>query len=427
MTRSSVAKTGGSIAAVLLAALIVGCAAPPPQVAPPMIAERITPLGQTSFDAYLRETTDWVSRQRSFQTADHASELAWNAPREWRPVGTAQAGVLLVHGLGDSPWSFADIGEDLAARGYLVRSVLLPGHGTKPADLIAVRLADWQRLVREQVALMRQDVPQVYLGGFSTGANLVAEYALDDAEVRGLLLFSPAFKSNVSLDWLSPLLSHVKTWLRAPSVDHAQQTPQRYLNVPTNGFAQFYLGSVTVRDKMAGKAYDKPTLIVVSQHDSVVDVNYVLKTFQQRFTHPASRMIWYGTLPTAHALPRVLARSDRLPDAHISQFSHMGVLFSPRNPVYGSAGTQRLCWNGQNAAGLQSCLAGEPVWYSDWGYQEPGKVHARLTFNPYFDWQSGVMGEVMQGVTGDVKAEATNDAPSDMTARSKVAEAARIQ
>ncbi|QEI09044.1 alpha/beta hydrolase [Pigmentiphaga aceris] len=384
----------------LLAALVAGCAAPPPKVAPPMIAERITPLGQSSFDAYLRETTDWVTRQRNFQTADHASELAWNAPREWRPAAAPRAGVLLVHGLGDSPWSFSDIGEDLAARGYLVRSVLLPGHGTKPADLIDVRLADWQRLVREQVALMRQDVPQVYLGGFSTGANLVAEYALDDEQVRGLLLFSPAFKSNVSFDWFSPLLAHVKTWLREPSVANVQQTPQRYLNVPTNGFAQFYRGSVTVRDKMASKAYDKPTLVVVSQHDSVVDVGYVLKTFQQRFTHSASRMIWYGALPAADATPRVLTRSDRIPEANISEFSHMGVLFSPRNPVYGSAGTQRLCWNGQDSADLDACLAGAPVWYSDWGYREAGKVHARLTFNPYFDWQASVMAAVMEQSDG---------------------------
>jgi len=35
------------------------------------------------------------------------------------------------------------------------------------------------------------------------------------------------------------------------------------------------------------------------------------------------------------------------------------------------------------------------VWYSDWGHREPGKAFARLTFNPYFEWQSGVMMEVL--------------------------------
>lgn len=37
----------------------------------------------------------------------------------------------------------------------------------------------------------------------------------------------------------------------------------------------------------------------------------------------------------------------------------------------------------------------EDVWYSDWGYQEPGKTHIRLTFNPYFDWQNPIMATVL--------------------------------
>ena len=49
----------------------------------------------------------------------------------------------------------------------------------------------------------------------------------------------------------------------------------------------------------------------------------------------------------------------------------------------------------QESADMQKCLNGEPVWYSDWGHREPGKVFARLTFNPYFEWQSGVMMEVL--------------------------------
>ncbi len=74
----------------------------------------------------------------------------------------------------------------------------------------------------------------------------------------------------------------------------------------------------------------------------------------------------------------------------------MGVLFAPGNPQYGRQGQQPECWNGQTDEGLQHCLAGKPVWYSAWGYREPDKVHARLTFNPYFDWQAEVMEQVMR-------------------------------
>ncbi|HSI60726.1 MAG TPA: alpha/beta hydrolase [Ideonella sp.] len=381
------------LAVLALAAVLAGCA-----------AERllIAPLGQASFEAYRRETTAWLQQQRSFQTPDHARELAWNGPLEWRPAGTPRQGIVLLHGLGDSPWSFADIGPRLAERGFLVRAVLLPGHGTKPADLIGVDIADWRQLLQEQVALLAQEVPQVWLGGFSTGANLALEYALTHDEVGGLLLFSPALKSGVAVDWVMPLVAWAKPWLRSPdSPEVPQQTPLRYLNVPSNGFAQYVRSSTAVRASLDRKPYDKPALIVSAEHDSVVDVDYVLGAFQRRFTHPASRMVWYGALPAgAGGSPgqqRVLARPDHLPAERISQFSHMSVLFSPANPLYGRDGPQRICWNGQDGAERARCFAGDTVWYADWGYTEPGKVHARLTFNPYFEWQDGVMAQVLGG------------------------------
>jgi alpha-beta hydrolase superfamily lysophospholipase len=378
--------------ALLLLAGFSGCTA----ARPPASTASAAPLGQASFDAYRRETVEWLRQQRNFQTTDRDSELAWNAPAEWRPAGQAQKGILLIHGLGDSPWSFVDIGERLAAQGFLVRTVLLPGHGSKPADLLDVDIGDWRRLVKEQVALLQKEVPQVMLGGFSTGANLALDHALDNPAIDGLLLFSPALKSGVPGEALLPWLAKVRPWLREPAGTQPQQTALRYLNVPTNGFAQYARTGASVRQKMAQKTWDKPALLVLAEHDSVVDVEYVLRAFERRFTHPASRVIWYGERSQRQrADSRLLVRTDRLPEAHISEFSHMGVLFAPGNPLYGSAGSQKLCWNGQSEEKQRACMAGAPVWYSEWGHQEEGKIHARLSFNPYFDWQAGVMREVL--------------------------------
>lgn len=378
----------GLLAALAAAALAMACASPPG-------ATSGAPTGQASFDAYVRETRAWIAGRRAFQTASPAEELDWNAPREWRPAGAATRGVLLVHGLGDSPWSFTDIGAMLAAQGYLVRTALLPGHATRPEDLVGVDLEDWRRVVREQAALLARDAPQVYLGGFSTGANLALEYALENDGVQGLLLFSPALKAGVAGGWLLPWLARVKTWVRQPDDVQAQQSALRYLNVPTNAFAQYHRSSVAVREKIARQVFDKPAVLVLAEHDSVVDVQHALQTFATRFTHPASRMIWYGALAPQATPARVLVRPDQLAAQRISQFSHMGVLFAPDNPLYGAAGSQRICWNGQGHIERARCLAGDPVWYSEWGYREPGKVHARLTYNPWFDWQGGVIRTVM--------------------------------
>ncbi|MCV4275849.1 alpha/beta fold hydrolase [Pseudomonas capsici] len=337
-----------------------------------------------------------LEAQRVFQSADKDSELLWNSPREWRPSdhtsGTRfKKGILLVHGLGDSPWSFFDMGRTLSEQGFLVRSVLLPGHGTRPEDLLDVSVDAWRAVVRDQVIAMQNDVENVYLGGFSTGANLIVEYAYSDPDIQGLALFSPGFKSN-SFDWLAPLVKPIRPWLLAQPGSVPMQNAVRYLNVPTNGFVQFYRSSVAVRELLGSRNYDKPVFMVVAQHDSVLDTHFLLDVFQRRFTHPASRLIWYGDQPdNLTDEKRVFVRKDRFVDLKISQFSHMGVLFSPQNPLYGQSGSLRLCRNGQRKADSQACATGAPVWYSDWGYRERGKIHARLTFNPYYDWQASIM------------------------------------
>jgi esterase/lipase len=351
---------------------------------------------QVSFDDYRRATVHMLAQRRVFQNGDWLSELNWNAPAEWRPAGPPRKGALLVHGLGDSPWSFNDIGRQLAAEGFLVRTVLLPGHGTRPEDLLDVTLEDWRGAVAEQAHAMSREVDEVYLGGFSTGGNLVVDYAYANPGIAGLLLFSPAFMSSSPYDWLTPLISWARPWLQELDGRRPMQNAVRYMTVPTNGFAQFYRSSRLARHALRQGPYDKPVLMVVAEHDSVLDTRYLLDIFSTRFTHPGSRLIWYGDDHGQHlADSRVLVRSDRLPASRISQFSHMGLLFSPDNALYGKNGAIRLCWNGQSDAAREACEEGAPVWFSDWGYQEAGKIHARLTFNPYFEWQKEVMIQVL--------------------------------
>jgi alpha-beta hydrolase superfamily lysophospholipase len=374
--------------------LLCGCASKP--------GREPLATGQASFAQYRDDARAWLATNRNFQSGDRAAELDWNAPREWRPPPDADAtprgGVLLIHGLGDSPFSLADIGAGLARRGWLVRTLLLPGHGGEPADLLRARARDWRRLVAEQTRILEADAGAgpVFLGGFSTGANLALAVAADDERVAGLLLFSPAFKSDTRYDWAAGWLAPFKPWLRKPVPGRPQQSPVRYTNVPTNGFAQFYRTSAWARSVLRRQGFGRPALLVVAERDSVVDVRRVAELFVERFTHPASRLVWYGVAPPESGDARIITRADHLPDMRISNFSHMGILFSPGNPLYGIGGALPIWGNGQDADADRRRAAGEPVWYSAWGYREPGKVHARLTFNPYFDWQVDLAAEVMR-------------------------------
>ncbi len=365
------------------------------------------PLGQSDFATYRTETLAWLEERRDFQTQDRVAELAWNAPREWLPEPPPEKGILLVHGLGDSPWSFTDIAPILVRKGFLVRTVLLPGCGTRPSDMIGVSADDWRRVVAEQVAVLQREVHHVYLGGFSTGGNLALEYAYAHPEIRGLILFSPGFKSDEPLDFLAPLASLFSDWLMDPDSGFPRQDAMRYAIVPTDGFAQFYHTSASVRRLLRKSPFDRPVAIVLAEHDSVLDVNFILNLFDTAFTHPHSRLIWYGS-PVAGHSKRVLFQPDALPEWRISSFSHMGMLFSPANEAYGVDGAYRICRNGQPKEDYRKCLAGEEVWYSAWGYVQEGRTHARLTFNPYFDWQADVILRVLEGAE---EAQATASRP----------------
>jgi pimeloyl-ACP methyl ester carboxylesterase len=351
-------------------------------------------LGQGSFEEYRLQSEDWIQRERDFQTKDPVLELSYNSPKEWRPDGKAYKGILLVHGLGDSPYTFEDAGPIFANRGYLTRAILLPGCGTKPSDLICVTHEDSMRVIEEQAAILGAEVQDLYLGGFSNGCNLVLEYAYEHPEVKGLVLFGPAIKSDVPLAFLAPVVSLFTDWIMKPGGKRKAQGPVRYNVTPTAAFAQFYYASSAARRLLRKKPYDKPVVAILSERDSILDVPYILGLFDKSFAHPDSRLIYYGK-----AVPGLSKRAyplpDYLPEWRISSFSHMGVLFSPGNKLFGFNSPEPMCFNGQTEEITDRCLAGEEVWYSAHGHREAGKVHARLTFNPYFDWQMAVIVSVL--------------------------------
>lgn len=352
------------------------------------------PIGQQSFDEYAQSTRQWLAQNRLFVSKTPEAELKANTPFEVLPkIELAQSrGILLVHGLSDSPYSFVDIAPMLAEMGFQVRTILLEGHGSKPADLLDADSDNWQALLEQQVTIFKQEVDLLYLGGFSTGGNLVTSYALQDDEIQGLMLFSPGYKTSSDMARYAPLVSVFKDWLYTPSMKN-ETNYVRYLVAPSNAFAQFYHTSADILQRLEHREYTKPVFIAVSQTDSVLDVNKTLQLFSARMTNPKNRLIWYGNKPQSSD-DRVRVFSGHVPDLKVSNFSHMGLLFNSNNPYYGSEGSQRICNNGQSNKAYWQCQKREEVWYSAWGYREADKAHARLTFNPWFDEMVATIREV---------------------------------
>lgn len=375
--------------AAAITTVMVGCTTQPKDPAYHK-AEQLPSYQQTSFNQYIAETKLWLEQNRLFMTDNKSAELDLVLPKEYQPAKPNGEGVLLVHGLGDSPYSFNDVAHHLAAQGYLVRTILLPGHASKVGDLQLPTLDDWQGVVEHHIALLKQDTNAIWLGGYSTGANLVTEQALNDDSVKGLLLFSPAFKPHSDSVKYAQLASYFVTWADQDPEDN----PLRYNSLPMSAAAVYYQTSSHVRDKLADSSYNKPVFMLLSEADKVISTQFAIDTFSHKMTNPSGHIVWQGEQELTE--PRSTRFSMNLPEQRISNGSHMGLLYAPTNPNYGINGSNTICSNGQGQEKEAQCLAGEPIWFSAWGYKQNNKVHARLTYNPYFEQSMQLMDQVMQ-------------------------------
>ncbi|MGI9343704.1 MAG: alpha/beta hydrolase [Gammaproteobacteria bacterium] len=157
-------------------------------------------LDELVYDRVPTEARRLAMRYRRGSPAD---PVEW--PRNWNrsyelQQPAARAGVLLLHGMSDSPYSLRSIGGALHERGATVVSLRLPGHGTAPSGLVRIAPEDLIAAVRIGVEHTRQlagNAP-VYIVGYSAGGALAVDYALSAIEndellqVDGIVLVSPA-------------------------------------------------------------------------------------------------------------------------------------------------------------------------------------------------------------------------------------------
>jgi alpha-beta hydrolase superfamily lysophospholipase len=150
-------------------------------------------------------------------------------PTNWNhsfvlPADKPEFGVLLLHGMSDSPYSLRSIGQLLHERGAYVIGLRIPGHGQAPSGLLHVEWEDMAAAVRLAMIELREksDNSSLYIVGYSNGGALAVQYALDSVAdssltaVDGLILMSPEIgisKLAVLAEWqlrLGSLLGHEK-------------------------------------------------------------------------------------------------------------------------------------------------------------------------------------------------------------------------
>ena len=219
-------------------------------------------------------------------------EPDWNRSFEL-PAAAPVGGVLLLHGMSDSPYSLRALGEELNRRNYWVVGLRLPGHGTAPSGLLDVRWEDMAAATQMAAEHLAQKVGKqpIHMVGYSTGAPLALDFTLNALDGRtgpvpaSLVLVSPAIGINAAAaaaSWkrrlaVLPGLGNL-AWLNIePEFD-----PYKYNSFTTNAGEQVHRLTRSVSRRIASLARSQqagalpPILVFKSNADSTVSTDAVV-------------------------------------------------------------------------------------------------------------------------------------------------------
>ncbi|MDD5058449.1 MAG: alpha/beta fold hydrolase [Sideroxydans sp.] len=330
--------------------------------------------------------------------------VAGNAPFELLPGGDYEKGrdkpyrrgILLVHGLSDSPYHIRHLAAFFQRNGFRVMAVLLPGHGTRPGDLLDIHWREWAKAVQYGADCLAAEVDELYLGGFSAGAALSVLQAQHDARVRGLFLFSPAFQIDPRAKWanLHKLYSGLlpkEAWLEV----RQDRDWYKYESFCKNAAAQMY----ALTKALPQGEINIPVFAAASADDATVNSGATLR-FMQRAKHAASKLVWYATEKTGQ--PNVEWVNSALPEKRILSSAHTAIVMPPEDPHYGAGGDYTNClhYYDSDSAQYKACMAQpQTAWLGEITAQnlKQGMLR-RLMYNPHWAALEISMGEFIAGL-----------------------------
>ena len=218
-------------------------------------------------------------------------------------LGSGQKGVLLVHGFIGSPKDFGELPQRLAAAGFRVHVPLLPGHGTRPPDLLDENEDTLLAAVAESYRELRADCEWVGVVGFSMGGALVARMVCENVEPHpdALVFASPFF--GVTYRWYAilppatwnricrPFIPYVIKGTALVQVNRSGVAPEIacYRTVPTYTIHCLSQASERVWESDSGVLPDR-TLLIYSADDATASPRKIRK-MADRWNIPATSRI----------------------------------------------------------------------------------------------------------------------------------------
>lgn len=221
-----------------------------------------------------------------------------------------RGGILLLHGLSDSPYSLHALGEKFHEEGFWVIGLRLPGHGTAPSGLMRARWQDMAAAIRLAMDHLVAQVGQkpVHIIGYSTGAALALDLAVDsignpDQQTpASLILISPA----IGISRAAALAGPTAALGRVPGfgrLSWASITPEfdpyKYNSFTVYAGAQVHKLTRSVANRVAAIARSTdanampPILVFKSAVDATVSTTAVIDRLLSHFSDNGNELVLF--------------------------------------------------------------------------------------------------------------------------------------
>lgn len=196
---------------------------------------------------------------------------------EWiKPVYLrgGEVGCLTIHGFTSSPADIRPLSKYLHSRGFTIREVLLPGHGTSFQDMAKYGWSDWVGAVDHELTELKRQCRKVWVIGFSMGGTLAVLAA--STGVDGIVSISAPIWPRSKLAKYACFLKYFKRYSWLGERPQSQFPSWRYQWVALKNVADLMhlikLGKRVLPDITV------PALIVQGEEDRTVEprsANYI--------------------------------------------------------------------------------------------------------------------------------------------------------
>lgn len=252
-----------------------------------------------------------LNRYDSGSLADPTSHTVnWNRSFEMQQ-DSPRGGILLLHGLSDSPYSLLTLAKQLHTQGYYVLGLRMPGHGTIPSGLVYSSWQDMAAAVRLAAGHVSEQIGRelpLHVFGYSMGAAQAvnyAQHAMQDSSLRKpetLVLISPAIgvSSAAALAiWQSRLAEIPGLEKLAWSAIGPEYDPYKYTSFAINAGDLMHRLTVEIDSNFdalneQAKADLFPrTLVMLSLADATVSTHAVVTNLFDRVSNPGNALVLF--------------------------------------------------------------------------------------------------------------------------------------